>query len=171
MLFNSNLRHRQPSDDYSVDPESIKFDTNDTVTANLKSKTGNPDLVLTLSGLENSTFRLKIKEIESKRYELADVLDGEPQTKKYLYKNSCIYSNIFFFFYSFGSIGRGNKSLAVTTNSESNRVEIFYSPFNIDFSKDGIPVAVFNGNRLTLSQVGSLTLNTKKIKPIIIYPI
>ncbi|XP_044262807.1 uncharacterized protein LOC123010172 [Tribolium madens] len=76
--FCANLRTREPSNDYLVDPDSITTDGN-TLTATLKSNNDGTDLVLTLSGLEEDTFRLKIKEVDSGRYELVDVLDGEPK--------------------------------------------------------------------------------------------
>lgn len=72
------MRTREPSNDYSVDPDSTNVNPDAyTLTATLKSNNGGSDLILTLTGLEDDTFRLKIKESDSKRYELVDILNGE----------------------------------------------------------------------------------------------
>ena len=77
------MRTRTPSDDYSVDSGSVSASTDsNTLTATLKSNNGGSDLTLTLSGLQQNTFRVKITEVDSTRYELQDVLDGEPEGLK-----------------------------------------------------------------------------------------
>jgi hypothetical protein len=82
-VFCSNLRSREPSDNYAVDPSSISGSSDsDTLTATLKSNNGDSDLTLTLTGLQQNTFRLKITEVDSTRYELQDVLDGDPEILK-----------------------------------------------------------------------------------------
>jgi hypothetical protein len=82
-VFCSNLRGREPSDNYAVDPSSISGSSDsDTLTATLKSNNGDSDLTLTLTGLQQNTFRLKITEVDSTRYELQDVLDGDPEILK-----------------------------------------------------------------------------------------
>lgn len=51
------------------------------VTLTLKSTDG-PDLDLELLSLVDRTFRLRIKEVDSNRYELKNVLVAEPQTAR-----------------------------------------------------------------------------------------
>jgi alpha 1,3-glucosidase len=133
--FCTNLRGREPSDNYAVDPSSISGSSDsDTLTATLKSNNGDSDLTLTLTGLQQNTFRLKITEVDSSRYELQDVLDGDPETQ------------------NFDNVEVGDASVTVTTSSGSNSAVINFSPFNIEFSKDGVSEVVFNGDRLAVTR-------------------
>jgi alpha 1,3-glucosidase len=133
--FCTNLRGREPSDNYAVDPSSISGGSDsDTLTATLKSNNGDSDLTLTLTGLQQNTFRLKITEVDSSRYELQDVLDGDPETQ------------------NFDNVEVGDASVTVTTSSGSNSAVINFSPFNVEFSKDGVSEVVFNGDRLAVTR-------------------
>ncbi|KYB24988.1 neutral alpha-glucosidase C [Tribolium castaneum] len=129
--FCTNLRTRQPSNDYSVDPDTITTNAN-TLSATLRPNSGGTDLVLTLTGLQEDTFRVKIKEVDSGRYELVDVLDGEPKPT------------------DFNGVARDDTSITVSTNSNSNSARVTFSPFSIEFSKDGLLEVVFDGDKLTL---------------------
>ncbi|KAJ3640646.1 hypothetical protein Zmor_027194 [Zophobas morio] len=131
--FCNNLRSRTPSDDYLVDSGSVSasIDSN-TLTATLKSNNGGSDLTLTLSGLQKNTFRVKITEVDFMRYELQDVLDGEPEGL------------------NFDDVQIGDNSVTVTTASGSNSATVTFSPFNIEFVKDGVTEVLFNGDRLTV---------------------
>ncbi|KAJ3640644.1 hypothetical protein Zmor_027193 [Zophobas morio] len=132
--FCTNLRTRTPSDDYSVDSGSVSASTDsNTLTATLKSNNGGSDLTLTLSGLQQNTFRVKITEVDSTRYELQDVLDGEPGGL------------------NFDDVQIVDNSVTVSTASGSNSARVTFSPFNIEFAKDGVTEVVLNGDRLTIA--------------------
>ncbi|RZC42685.1 Glyco hydro 31 and/or Gal mutarotas 2 domain containing protein [Asbolus verrucosus] len=138
--FCANFRSLQPSDNYVIDAETISVENgSSTLTATLKSNNQNSDLTLVLSGLQHSTFRLKITEVNSTRYELKDVLSGEPELL------------------NFANVKTGDGFINVTSASHSNYVTIYFSPFSIRFSREGVPEIIFSGDRLVVTKNAPFT--------------
>ncbi|RZC33109.1 Glyco hydro 31 and/or Gal mutarotas 2 domain containing protein, partial [Asbolus verrucosus] len=132
--FCTNFRSQQPADNYVVDPESISVeDGSNILTAILKSKVGGSDLSLFISGIKQSTFRLKIAEVDSTRYELKDVLDGELELA------------------NFENVHIGDGFVVAYTELGIYTVQVNFSPFSIAFSSPSSKL-VFEGNRLAMTK-------------------
>lgn len=80
----SNLRSRPSEDKYTVRAYSFENGSS-TVTFTLEPTDNdeNGNLQLSFTAIKNSTFRIQIAEVNSARYQLTDVLDGDPELDSY----------------------------------------------------------------------------------------
>ncbi|XP_044262216.1 neutral alpha-glucosidase C-like [Tribolium madens] len=129
--FCNTLRDRQPLDKYAVDASTLVIDDNGNVTVTLKAKEGS-DLQLELLALVDRTFRLRIKEVDSTRYELKDVLVSEPQLA---HIDSVMQQDNY-----------------VTIQVGETTAQIFYDPFIVNFYLVQVHQVVIEGSSLTFDK-------------------
>ncbi|RZC39970.1 neutral alpha-glucosidase C-like [Asbolus verrucosus] len=126
----STLRTRAPVDKYVAEPPTFDFpNATNEVEMTLISNDGSSNLTLTIYALEDRTIRLKIREVDSSRYELQDVLDEEPVTIPFDLKGSTF------------------THAALVTGDI--RVYVNYTPFTIEIYNKDVLEVILHGDRFT----------------------